>query len=553
MNPGSAGHTMSKATTSAGKASPRHTRDNCRFLEIFHEPSFAEKVRKIVVGLRQPRNSGQYKWAQFQMLRLLSPLSAIVVPLFLLLFLAFFSKNYSLLDRNISVTLIEPETAEHLEMPEPIREPEPDQLEPVSVTIPVEVNTLPPPIEHKAVELSPQPLSFDAVALVKSPVVMKGIYGSRTPGARGEALHTYGGSDATEGAVLRALRWLQKFQESDGSWWGRAGGYVGQHDQVPEALTALALLTFLAHGETPGSEEFGETVEKAIRWLLQRQRPDGFYTQTGGSMGYTHPIVTYALCEAYSLTRIPEVRDAAEKALDYLLKGQHVDGGWDYHCQQSQRIDVSICAWCIQALKAARMGGAGSPARIDEAMRNAKKAFTQVLFEAEDGSFKYHNQDSYRGQFKPLTAAALLSLMFIGEAGCVEARRGLAWLDKNATIEWDKPWGDSPIYYWYYTTQVMFHAGGDRWSRWNRQFSRELVENQIVLKGAGINGKDIGYWKAPKEGGYDGFSYVYNTAMCALQLQVYYRYLPTYKTPENVEFLAETERAGEIEVMVEFK
>ncbi|MGQ9660858.1 MAG: prenyltransferase/squalene oxidase repeat-containing protein [Kiritimatiellia bacterium] len=205
------------------------------------------------------------------------------------------------------------------------------------------------------------------------------------------------------------------------------------------------MLTFLAHGETPASEEFGETVEKAIRWLLRKQNPNGFFVQTGGSMGYTHPIVTYALCEAYSLTRVPEVGEAATKALDYLLKGQHADGGWDYHCQQSQRIDVSICGWCIQALKAARMGDVGDAARIDTAMRNAKKAFTQVLFEAEDGSFRYHNQDSYRGQFKPLTAAAVLSLMFIGEGSCPEARRSLAWLDKNATFKWDESWGDSPI------------------------------------------------------------------------------------------------------------
>ncbi|MGQ9660859.1 MAG: hypothetical protein ACUVWX_00800 [Kiritimatiellia bacterium] len=74
-----------------------------------------------------------------------------------------------------------------------------------------------------------------------------------------------------------------------------------------------------------------------------------------------------------------------------------------------------------------------------------------------------------------------------------------------------------------------------------------------MLKAAGLNGKDIGYWKAPKEGGYDGFSFVYNTAMCALQLQVYYRYLPTYKTPESFEGGIAAVPTGEIEVAVELK
>ena len=68
-----------------------------------------------------------------------------------------------------------------------------------------------------------------------------------------------------------------------------------------------------------------------------------------------------------------------------------------------------------------------------------------------------------------------------------------------------KAWGPNPIYYWYYTTQVMFHAGGGTWNNWNRQFSRELVKNQIVIKDAiaDLNGKivDIGYWKPASPGG----------------------------------------------------
>lgn len=29
-------------------------------------------------------------------------------------------------------------------------------------------------------------------------------------------------------------------------------------------------------------------------------------------------------------------------------------------------------------------------------------------------------------------------------------------------------------------------------------------------------------------------AFVYNTTLCTLQLEVYYRYLPTYKTPEQI-------------------
>jgi hypothetical protein len=34
-----------------------------------------------------------------------------------------------------------------------------------------------------------------------------------------------------------------------------------------DAMTGLAILTFLAHGETPSSEEFGETVTKGVQYL----------------------------------------------------------------------------------------------------------------------------------------------------------------------------------------------------------------------------------------------------------------------------------------------
>ena len=61
-------------------------------------------------------------------------------------------------------------------------------------------------------------------------------------------------------------------------------------------------------------------------------------------------------------------------------------------------------------------------------------------------------------------------------------------------------------------------------------FAPTLVKHQTIIKGGGVDGKDIGWWDMPKEiaGATDGP--VMNTALCALQLQVYYRYLPTYKS-----------------------
>ncbi|MDA0578148.1 MAG: hypothetical protein O3B24_08615, partial [Verrucomicrobia bacterium] len=136
-----------------------------------------------------------------------------------------------------------------------------------------------------------------------------------------------------------------------------------------------------------------------------------------------------------------------------------------------------------------------------------------------------------------------------------DAQDGLSWLSR-ASCDWATPWGgNNPIYHWYYITQAKFHAGGETWTSWNKQFSPSLVRNQTVIPSAiaDTTGKlvDIGYWKAASQAE-QSQSYVYNTALCALMLQVYYRYLPTFKTVEDVEAAPAplTSETGEVDIQV---
>ena len=45
----------------------------------------------------------------------------------------------------------------------------------------------------------------------------------------------------------------------------------------PAAMAGLALLCYLAHGETPASPEFGKTVEKAMKYLVGVQNGSGSF------------------------------------------------------------------------------------------------------------------------------------------------------------------------------------------------------------------------------------------------------------------------------------
>ncbi len=104
-----------------------------------------------------------------------------------------------------------------------------------------------------------------------------GMIGGRMGPARATNLKRFGGSVKTEQAVLAALRWLKANQKSDGSWPGPNN----------PAVSALAVLAFLGHGENADSEEFGLTVQNGIQYLVSQVRPDGSVTPPSKKKGGT--------------------------------------------------------------------------------------------------------------------------------------------------------------------------------------------------------------------------------------------------------------------------
>ena len=73
---------------------------------------------------------------------------------------------------------------------------------------------------------------------------------------------------------------------------------------------------------------------------------------------YSHPIRTYALCEAYTMTKIPKLKEYAKRAAEVIIKGQNESGGWAYgYGKDFAHTDLSVTGWNIQALKAAALTG----------------------------------------------------------------------------------------------------------------------------------------------------------------------------------------------------
>lgn len=415
---------------------------------------------------------------------------------------------------DIEVTVVEPDSVDLEEFEKELEKME-ELTDITDVAMPTDI-----PIQMDSPMPAENPRPSDDVSMDlaqlniladQSPLVMKGLFAGRSAAGRSSGLNQYAGRWATavDRAVIRALEWLKKNQAPDGSWGPNKPG-----------MTGLGLLTFLAHGETTASPEYGQTVEKAIRFLLSIQQPNGAFGPIDNLPGvYAHAIATYAISEAYGLTRIPDLKPAMEKAIEIIVKGQQPGGLWDYKYDKGARWDTSVSGWQVQALKAAYIAGAEVPG-LKEAMDLAVQGFVNSQ-NPETGRFGY----SSRGVGSDgVTAVGVLSLQLLGQHRSKAVEAGLNAMrefkcDYRNPPEW-------PMYAWYYITQAKFHRGGQLWSSWNNQFAPELTKNQ----------NEDGSWtsagqflKEDAHGREINHGPVYATTLAALTLQVYYRFLPTYK------------------------
>lgn len=523
-------------------------RATTKMMKCFEELTFKERLVRTLRGINQPKNNSDYKFAKLQIQLLSGPILAFIIPLICIGILLSIESTVKTHGTITAVDLVDQTERPQIEDPPPQQE---DRVEFDHVDIEFARQSerfnseqVIDVISHAP--LSPKPGEIDAVAFIKSRVVMSGIH-PRSPSRIGVALKRYDGTREGQLCVIRALRWLKSKQLENGSWPGQ-----------PAAMTGLALLTFLAHGETPGphSEEFGTTVEKGIRYLISNQQENGLFASKDGS-NYAHPIATYALCEAWTLTKVPMLKTAAEKALGHIVRGQHPNGGWDYNMRQTERDDTSYMGWCAQAIKAGRMAGDLNVDNLEKTYRNAVNGFK--VNANPSGGFGYVSKGK-----TGLTGVGVLCMQLLGAGNDPDVTTSLNILSEcTYSFEtWQaQPYGgSSPIYYWYYITQAKFHAGRNHWKSWNRMFQPELIKRQVVIEDIyEYEGRrrDIGYWDSPsaKEhgsaGGEKGIAIRYengvikqtetsdgnrvqDTTLSAMQLMVYYRHLPTFQTPEAV-------------------
>lgn len=365
-----------------------------------------------------------------------------------------------------------------------------------------------------------------------------------------------GASDASERAVELALAWLARHQDADGRWDAgtaryRDGSAAPGDDsftahcpagdicfgecfywEADTAVTGLALLAFLGAGQTQTDGRYQRVVGRGLDFLVASQKPDGDLRGPSKAVGmYCHAMATLALSEAYALTGDPKLRGPVERAVRFLADAQYpgllgwryapadeitrkpAEGnrGWSYEPHPPVG-DTSVLGWVVMVLKSARELGVDVPASAE---RSARSWLDRVADGNSGGLARYQ---PYRPADPVMTAEAWVCRQFlgIGGPGASSSEAAVELLDHLPTAD------GFNVYYWYYGTLAMYQAGGPAWQRWNATVRDTLVNLQRR------DGHKLGSWDPdPTRYGTHG-GRVYATALSALTLEVYYRYLRLY-------------------------
>jgi hypothetical protein len=348
--------------------------------------------------------------------------------------------------------------------------------------------------------------------------------------ARGRLLAEGGGTPESEAAVERALVWLAKHQNYDGSWnfdlrkctkcRGRCKGN-GSHSDARIAATGMALLPFLGKGHTHKSGEYQKTVHAGLHFLVRSIHVDentaGSLWQSQGQM-YGHGLASIALCEAYGMTRDKTLRAPAQAVIDYIVAAQDPrGGGWRYGFQNPG--DTSVVGWQLMALKSAEMAYLNVPT---ETIRKTEYFLNSVQ---DDRGAMYGYTSSGSGH--ATTAIGLLCRLYIGKRSSENAiMRGARHLSKwGPALEKTGP-RVNDLYYNYYATQVLHHLGGSPWVEWNKLMRNHLIASQALDE----ESHEYGSWYFNgNDHGHSAGGRLYCTAMAAMILEVYYRHMPLYR------------------------
>jgi hypothetical protein len=294
-----------------------------------------------------------------------------------------------------------------------------------------------------------------------------------------------------ESAVTRGLEYLRRTQTQAGCWTGDIGhkqedaylvlssaAYQRQIGAGHVGVSALAGLAFLAGGHVPGRSEYGPVVERTLDYLLRSEKDHGYITEAGSRM-YSHAFALLFLTQLYGMQARADFRDKIQRAVELIADCQNEQGGWRYDPFVVEA-DLSVTVCQLQALRSANDIGVSVPkSTIDRAVAYVRRS--RITDGRDTGSY-YYKIEGRAARTKTsfaVNAAAVTSLMSSGKYNLSEFEPAVRYIESHYAEISD--YYDDHFYFWYgnyYAAQVMFHIGGQRWTRYFNHLRDDLLARQ---------------------------------------------------------------------------
>ena len=313
------------------------------------------------------------------------------------------------------------------------------------------------------------------------------------------------------GGTLFYSHWfLERIQRADGAWPSRA---LGARIRADVEQTALTLLAFLGAGHTEKVGKYKLHVRKAVSYLKSCQRKDGAILNENWTQvdRVAHALAVMALAEAAGMANVADTKASAQRAVDFLVRQQDSESG-GFGRMTGIAADLFTTTTSVMATKSAKVAGLSVPKETFVGMIR----FLDSVEDKKGKSFGYVLGGSTSAQ------AAIMGAV---------CRQFLGWKKEElrevvtvALKELGAPTVDrehSDVLVNFLATLAAFQQGGDIWKKWNEPLRKNIQEGQMQ------DGPTDGAW-APK-GVWAGGGYILSSALNALTLEVYYRYLPMYK------------------------
>ncbi|HEV3259715.1 MAG TPA: prenyltransferase/squalene oxidase repeat-containing protein [Gemmataceae bacterium] len=301
--------------------------------------------------------------------------------------------------------------------------------------------------------------------------------------------------EATKKATARALEWIARKQDKDGSW------SDGPH-QHNTAITAFALLAFMSQGHLPDQGLYGPEVARGCRFLLASAREDGYLTGARGGSMYCHAMATLALGELWGMTGDDKIKPVLKKAVNLIVRCQNREGGWRYNPDKNSDADISVTIMQVMALRAAKNSGLFVP---DKTLRHAI-AYINKCYNEQSGGFSYQ---PYQVPGFARTAAGVCVLQLSGKYDAKEIKKAVGFLKQNFLASQHFWYGH------YYAAHAMHQVGGDEWKAWYSRINKDLMDHQTADGSWSTHHNEVGP--------------VFHTSIAVIILSVPANYLPIFQ------------------------